>query len=398
MAESLAETQALPFDINILTGPLSQKVLQQGQPKGQIRLAMRSLPSRGTLSYEGRQRVKTTWYPGNTTATQQVLGPVEEPSTISGVWKDKFLGDGAARLYCDLFDVIRRAGPVVEVVWGAGFLFNAVFGKQFTRRGIITRVKFTPDRAQDIAWEIEFTWASQGETVASTLYAAPTENPREGITGVTQNIREYAAAITALTDKPFATLTGFTGTFLDSVDNLTNAALELQEVIGRTTVATDTIQTMPRYVIERSIAVAQQTIFVQQQMEASIIGLWYTLTWQPVDDAIRFLSALNDMFGVVKVGDTTRYTATATRDSLEGMLTPTILAEVRPPAGTDLRDLALQWYGDPDEWWQIAQYNGLTTSEVPTAPMGPSDSPFATQPIRIPVRQNNEANTLAGQC
>lgn len=61
-----------------------------------------------------------------------------------------------------------------------------------------------------------------------------------------------------------------------------------------------------------------------------------------------------------------------------------MIAIVRPPAGSDLRDLAVQYYGDSTLWVVIAAYpaNNLSSSEVPATPTGPSDT--GAPPIYIP--------------
>ena len=64
---------------------------------------------------------------------------------------------------------------------------------------------------------------------------------------------------------------------------------------------------------------------------------------------------------------------------------------VRPPAGSDLRDLAVKYYGNPDLWFLIADFNDLPSSEVPANPSGPSDN--GGPPIYIP-RQSDYTTAL----
>src|SRR3954466_4299054 len=90
------------------------------------------LPLKGA-GWEGSQNVKTTWYPGNgIEATQQVLGPKEEPSEWEGEWNRTRLGrtpclftDGAGTptkvtapsFLIDLMDDIRIRGTKLRVTW-----------------------------------------------------------------------------------------------------------------------------------------------------------------------------------------------------------------------------------------------------------------------------------------
>ena len=46
-----------------------------------------ALPLQGNASWGGKQRVITTWYPGNgAQATQQILGPTESQTQWAGEW------------------------------------------------------------------------------------------------------------------------------------------------------------------------------------------------------------------------------------------------------------------------------------------------------------------------
>jgi hypothetical protein len=104
----------------------------------------------------------------------------------------------------------------------------------------------------------------------------------------------------------------------------------------------------------------------------------------PYDDALDFLTFQSDRFTTTHSADAAQEQAVATVTALQGQALPDVIAEVRPPEGTDLRDLALQYYGDPDLWYIIAQFNGLEGSAVPANPTGPSDNPAPA--LQIPRR------------
>jgi hypothetical protein len=82
--------------------------------------------------------------------------------------------------------------------------------------------------------------------------------------------------------------------------------------------------------------------------------------------------------------------------TLQGQLLPEDIGQERPPVGTDLRDLAAKWYGDPDLWWIIARHNNIVGSRVPDRPSGPSDDPG--HPIAIPRRPSGDLADLRRQC
>ena len=74
--------------------------------------------------------------------------------------------------------------------------------------------------------------------------------------------------------------------------------------------------------------------------------------------------------------------AAQTAASIAAKQVPDIIAIVRPPAGSDLRDLAIKYFGNSDLWYDIADFNDLWSSEVPTTPSGPSD--LGSPPIYVP--------------
>lgn len=132
----------------------------------------RAMPYRAP-DYEVTQRNKTTWYPGASVATQQVFGPQEMPSTFQGKWKDRFIpgsvvvnGDenqiDTAEKAIELFNLLTRSGRQVRVQWAS-----------WVRTGLLDSFKQTPDRIQDIAWTMKFTWASRDDEQAKRTSEDP---------------------------------------------------------------------------------------------------------------------------------------------------------------------------------------------------------------------------------
>jgi hypothetical protein len=379
-----------PLSIQVLDAPLSSRVFQPAVGIGVIQLEGRSLPYR-PIPFEGRQRVKTTYYAGNTVATQQVMGPIEEPTTITGIWKDKFLGNDQAIALAENLDLIRRSGVQLQVTWGS-----------FVRRGILARLKFPMDRFQDVAWEMEFQWNGRGNTVAPPITATGVQNPREGLTAVSNGLTEVRDAVTNYTDGVMARVYGFTQTTQIQFDVTINAALDLIGVIDSAASATTALASVPRYVLEQGIAVCKTARSSLQNFEESITDIPgelthdYDLTKELKDSAQDLLQYLAQKLDILKLSTIQKEVAVNTLVELDGQLFPEILAEERPPAGTDLRDLANRHYGDPDLWFIIAQYNGIVGSQVPALPSGPSDNPART--IIIPRRQDGTLGDLRNGC
>jgi len=142
----------------------------------ELRLIGSALPKQGT-NWGGQQRLVTTWYPGNTaSATQQVLGPMEAPTTFNGIWRTTQLyrtpaifipraGTQLRMVFADglreVLEDILRAGTLLQVYW-----INAE-AKTFGGRAIVRigRAKdwdFKYDRMDDIEWTINWEWTGRG--------------------------------------------------------------------------------------------------------------------------------------------------------------------------------------------------------------------------------------------
>lgn len=140
----------------------SLEIRETGPEPRVITLRGRAMPYRGP-EWPVEQHSKLTWYPGSPVATQQILGVRELPTTMEGFWKDRFL-EGAiedtgslqpitsAEQAVELFEGLARSGRELRVAWGI-----------FVRTGIIKRFTPRPDRVQDIAWTIEWEWASRND-------------------------------------------------------------------------------------------------------------------------------------------------------------------------------------------------------------------------------------------
>lgn len=415
---TLASSQALPFRILVLEGPLSQRPLMLGmggtKANGLIELEGRSLPYR-PIVYEGRQRVKTTWYAGNTVATQQVMGPIEEPTVVNGMWKDRFLGDGQARGMANLFDTLRRSGSLVEVTWGAGILENTAFGFSFVRQGIVARTKFTFDRPQDVAWEVEFHWNGQGEQITPFVNTALV-NPKNGLEVLRDSLAKLEDSVDGfLSGSKLTQALDFSNSLVAGFEIVADGITDTINLFSNAALATSDAAEIPAVAIERGINVADRMSALSQAVVLSLVGSvtqdlvqteellrrlgldidltgFLEPTLFPTDDATNLLTFGGDRINTVRDATERQEQAVNIIDSLTGMILPEVIAEERPPAGTDLRDLAQKHYGDPDMWIVIARHNGIVGSKVPSLPSAASDDPG--RPILIPRRPTGELARL----
>ena len=102
----------------------------------------------------------------------------------------------------------------------------------------------------------------------------------------------------------------------------------------------------------------------------------------PNDDPLDQLDGMGQQYGILDEVNDLAVQMAQQSASLRSQVQPKIIAEERPPAGSDLRDLAVKYYGDAELWALIAEFNDLDTSEVPATPTGPSD--IGAPPILVP--------------
>lgn len=162
---------------------LSSVIVEELGGRGlRIELRGAGLPLKGA-SWRGIQNVKTTWYPGNANeATQQVLGPQEEPSDWEGEWNRTRLAktpclffDGQQEVKVvspmflwDAFDEIRIRGPKLRVTWIALDENGATRGTR-TREGRLASFEAMPATVHDVPWKARFDWSGRGGAVQKVV-------------------------------------------------------------------------------------------------------------------------------------------------------------------------------------------------------------------------------------
>ncbi len=160
-----------------------------GSRKWSVTLVGAGLPRQG-LSFGASNRVPTEFYPGNfAQATQQVIGPKEDPSRMEGIWRRTMLlrspatitPGGADTLTATpttlwtFVETLLLGGARLQVTWTAtkteqvpnaspGGTTSAGNAEMFqvVRVGRAVKWNFTPLTMDDVKWEIEWAWSGRG--------------------------------------------------------------------------------------------------------------------------------------------------------------------------------------------------------------------------------------------
>lgn len=366
---------AFPFIIRQRAG-MARTIVLQG----------RSLPYWG-VAWGGTQRLDVNWFPGNPVAVVQVIGQTYEPTTITGMWKDVFLGDIAnraslfnfpgltpqaqpnsierggntfrstgsvpaqfaerARALRDAIEVLRREGILLQVEWGS-----------IVRFGFISRTLFPHDREEDINYEIEFTWLGD-------IDAQPTPVP---ISVPGFNILSLLKALFALLDKIINTLLivifkaqSFISRVTQAIAKLASFVTSLLEILNKLAsfvfAPFDVLGNIRANLTAIKLA-ALDFFDTLTEESAAVAG---AITNDPVQVSIGNIlqQRLRSQALELAAFSAQQEEVLATNDTVE------LLGIYTSPGGVTLRDVALRFFNDANNWRVIADFNGLTSSILP---------------------------------
>lgn len=395
------DSSSLPFQIRVIEGSLSTTVLQNGQPPGILQLVGRALPFR-PMKFGTGQRVQTTFYPGNPNASQLTIGPKLKPSVFNGEWNDKYLGDGQAEALKELLEQISEAGVSVEVTWPMAALGGTtteptITGKPTVRIGILDDFEWTYLYGiEDIAWEAHFDWRAKGGVSSlPPISATGTLNPREGFADVSADLALTKAMGQAFLEAPEIAPIGLPQSVQNSFNNAFAVVDSAVDAVIQATSGVTSATLIPAAAAQQLITCCQSGAQACANMVSNLMAI-NLLRLEVQDSALDILRILDPLFDAAHQADTAAETCCDNAVGVQQATTADVIATVRAPAGTDLRDLALKYYGDADGWWAIAQANDITGSAVPAAPAGPSDDPY--RPIIIPRLQPGTASSISATC
>jgi hypothetical protein len=373
-----APAQAFPFTIAETTG--DARVLT---------LRGRSLPYRG-VSWGQEQRVEIKYFPGNPVAQAQVLGPTWTDTTIRGMWKDTFLynddskatlvnfpaiasagrpnstdfadvggrsfasggsvpglvGEARrARTVRDAMFMMQRAGQLLRVEWGS-----------MVRFGFIADFQADHDREEDIRWEVTFKWI--GDTVATPSVL---KKPRLDVPGLLARLLALVQAFLNQVNAVLALIYGavqlvtqrirkigslITG-FLEALNRMASLVFVPAEMFG---VLKQQLTSIILAVRDLRATLAR----IPQAYSAAKSGA----TASEQNAAVEASQAIS--FNARKLG----VEAAETREQLREAEESDILGVVQVRENITLRDIATDFYGAPDDWTIIADFNGLSSSIV----------------------------------
>ncbi|HVI04112.1 MAG TPA: hypothetical protein VM869_35715 [Enhygromyxa sp.] len=371
---------ASPVTIEQTTGPKRVMIF-----KG------RALPYR-PLELGRTQRVVTNWLPGNPVATQQVLGPTFEPTTIRGMWKDSKLIDNNDGNGVDLLNFPPlspgAALPQSGVASGSSFVGTNSFPSrqpaklarvvvdalslivaegqqirfswdQYVRFGMITRFVPAFDTIHDAAFEIEFTWS--GDTDSPPIKRKINLNVLSIAAGLGAILKAILAALAKLANLKQP------NKFLSKISNALAAIVALVEGIVGAIRGVAAFAAAPGNLLDSiKSALWQIKMLVGDLLadlgvsrsaagEAAIVG---------EADAIAIAAAVQAELRE-RLVELASFAAQQQRiaDLFAG---DELLASFVAQGLTSLYDVASKFYGSPHQWTKISDYNAFYSPTVPS--------------------------------
>lgn len=373
----------MPEAVNDLETPFILRELT-GQ-KRTLTLRDRAKPYR-PFTLEGEQRNAVEWYPGSPIGTLQVFGAKEGQSTVTGMWKDIFLGGhdrGSAPAQLEtqtsqagtvgisstelvtvidlvkVVDGMRRSGQEIEVSW---------LGK--IRRGILEKFTEKWHTGHDVEWEIMFTWTSQAESADDVQVVDDTAT---GIGDTPNQVQAQLDSILAAASDLIQDASDRSADFLQEFTDASGVVAGMTDDLTDAVVNVGYSLTSPNEALLRIAGILDGIKLSADDLSSSI--------QDRADGIILDSGALTDVgdfarpFGVIlgiradardrsAACDALRALCASRQSVLLQRTTSSTIQSFQARDGQDLRQVSQQFYGTPDEWRGLMVYNNLASSEL----------------------------------
>lgn len=336
-------------------------------PRRSIRLIGRGLPYK-PLVFKSNQNVEITWYPGNETATSDVIGPTLDPTSVNGIWKDKFLSNGTtkqgkadastpislngraittAQEAVGVFDLVRKEGQLLEV----SFL-------NFKRRGFLTSFTFEIDNQHDIAWNAQFSWVSVDAQSDSVQY-----DSRKSVTDCANEARQNLNELKKIVqEKDFAVQRQFQ----DLLQQKLNSAESYVDQLDTAAANAASGSNAPIDTVRAAVGALNNISVSCDDLLAHITTAFNNVLYRQ-STAQEFLDRINvDTYlrSISAQVQQLKQSANVNAQAYSANIRDSLLATHTATDGEDLRDVSDKYYKTPFMWRTLADYNFLTSSKL----------------------------------
>jgi hypothetical protein len=281
-------------------------------------------------------------------STMGGLFPLPVQGRQGSAYLDNFLLNDTYNLVRAV-DAFRRRGQLLSVGWD-----------ELIRHGILTRFRHTWLRREDVEWEMEFQWISQGDPFLPIMVGVDLD--------IMSIVNGIVAAFNDLVDAVNSVFA-----IIDAVQNAINNALDtIQQAMGALTdivkKATDLVL-MPLDVAKAVMATYETVIDQCRAIEDAITSVPARAIRAAQDVAgVKQGDVVEAAYWVRKLNQAARklraLAAQRQQEAAAKTLDQPQIKVVTAREGQDLRDVSRTSYGTPFEWRNIAQYNRLKGSKL----------------------------------
>lgn len=351
--------------------------------KRTIVLRGRSLP-RQPINFGGEMSVVIDYFAGNPVAYAQVIGPKYLPTEVTGEWNDIFLFEDAncpyllgfppigvagkpppvgantilggtsfvggsaaagsqsaflARTVRDAMELVRRSGALLRVEWGS-----------IVRYGFLTKAMFPHKREQDIGYELEFQWI--GDTDAQPVAVSKQMSALGFLKALAAILQKLLDALLTADYLAQQFLQGITGPITKLLSLLTALVETLTKMLGQLLNPFDIVASIKAAAIGLKLA-CRDLLDLFDRGGGRLKG-------RDSSAAQAFLAAAENE--VRRLLEELAFLAAERERELDAFFTKQVLATHVAQAGQNLRDISTLYYGRPESWPDIADFNGLAGS------------------------------------
>lgn len=351
----MARSEQTAWVMEILEGP------RAGQS---FLLVGREMPYKagagGNISFGKTQRTNLTWYPGNRFASQQILGPIIKPTTINGVWKEHKLGTDRPIQLVEAFEELLESGAQVRMLW-----------QTIERQGVVKDFDWKPGvptgGLSDIAWQAVFEWSAPAVTPPPRTVGDQSFSLRDSVIRAVGSLGELGFAL-----ENFAAganyFVGQTKTSFQATRSLVQGILDnLSQPIVTLSSSAAQIGDEPRLparIVESATSAAADAIDLSGQA-AEVASNTFPGDVAVADDLVTVLNEALNRYDVIDAAFDALEETFNQRVKLEELVRPDQFASIPVLVGGDLREVAIDFYGNADLWPRIAKANGLDGSLIP---------------------------------
>lgn len=339
----------------------------------QLELSGRGLPYRG-VSFATNMRGEFTWYNGNPIGTAQMLGASEDPTSINGMWKNRFLSDvngslkppillNGATAITSAMEAIKRVrefvvrGQLLRVTWLG-----------IVRYGFMTRLEHKWWEAQDVEWEMKFDWISDGVnpdypigTDQKTLITdvdQTWQDQKDKLSQVAIPLYPLRSDTAVSIDQAISSVVANISSIEDSISDLLDAVFAPVDTARKLIAVVTNMQDSADIILEE---VRRRPAFETSRLAYSLHNSNGTSNQVSVAEELK---AHKYRRGLITQANAIKSQAALQKSDLATTASPNLLALFVAREDMDLRTVSTKYYGSPDQWKSLMRFNGLSTSRL----------------------------------